>query len=78
MAKEGSYAYEAPGETHTLVVDPHVEEMITLFQVNGAMIYVDPDGNATGFDDVFTRIDKCRAHYAGNGLGADYIDQFIR
>ena len=65
VATEGSYAYEAPGETHTLVVDPHVEEMITLFQVNGAMIYVDPDGKPTGFDDVFTRIEKCRAHYAG-------------
>jgi hypothetical protein len=52
--------------------------MITLFQVNGAMIYVDPDGRTTGYDDVFTRIDKCRAHYARNGLGADYIDQFIR
>lgn len=78
IATEGGYVYEAPGETHTLVVDPHVEEMITLFQVNGAMIYVDPDGNQTGFDDVFTRIDKCRAHYSANGLGADYIDQFIR
>ena len=30
------------------------------------------------YDDVFTRIDKCRAHYATNGLGVDYIDQFIR
>jgi hypothetical protein len=60
------------------VVDPHVDEMITLFQVNGAMIYVDPDGNAVGYDDVFTRIEKCRAHYSGNGLGADYVDQFIR
>ncbi|HQS08975.1 MAG TPA: 2,4'-dihydroxyacetophenone dioxygenase family protein [Xanthobacteraceae bacterium] len=78
IATEGGYVYEAPGETHTLVVDPHVEEMITLFQVNGAMIYMDPDGNQTGFDDVFTRIDKCRAHYSANGLGADYIDQFIR
>ena len=78
VAGEGCYVYEAPGETHTLVVDPHVEEMITLFQVNGAMIYVDPDGNVTGYDDVFTRIDKCRAHYAGNGLGAGYLDQFIR
>ena len=78
VATEGSYAYEAPGETHTLVVDPHVEEMITLFQVNGAMIYVDPDGKATGFDDVFTRIEKCRAHYSNNGLGAEYVDQFIR
>ena len=78
VATEGSYVYEAPGETHTLVVDPDVEEMITMFQVNGAMIYVDPEGRTTGYDDVFTRIDKCRAHYAKNGLGVNYIDQFIR
>ncbi|MCB1467843.1 MAG: 2,4'-dihydroxyacetophenone dioxygenase family protein, partial [Rhizobiaceae bacterium] len=78
VATEGGYVYEAPGETHTLVVDEHVEEMITMFQVNGAMIYVDPDGNTVGYDDVFTRIDKCRAHYSKNGLGEDYIDQFIR
>jgi len=44
-ATEGSYVYEAPGETHTLVVDADVPEMITLFQVNGAMIYVDPEGH---------------------------------
>ena len=74
VATEGSYVYEAPGETHTLVVDPDVEEMITMFQVNGAMIYVDPDGKCLGYDDVFTRIEKCRAHYASNGLGADYVD----
>ena len=78
VATEGSYAYEAPGETHTLVVDPHVEEMITLFQVNGAMIYVDPDGKVTGYDDVFTRIEKCRAHYAAIGLGDGFIEQFVR
>ena len=78
VAREGGYVYEAPGETHTLVVDPHVEEMITLFQVNGAMIYVDPDGKTVGYDDVFTRLDKCRAHYTAIGLGADFVDQFIR
>jgi quercetin dioxygenase-like cupin family protein len=78
IAREGGYVYEAPGETHTLVVDPHVAEMITFFQVNGAMIYVDPDGKNTGYDDVFTRIDKCRRHYAAVGLGADYIDRFVR
>ena len=78
IAREGGYVYEAPGETHTLVVDPHVEEMITFFQVNGAMIYVDPDGKTTGYDDAFTRIAKRRAHYAANGLGERYIDQFIR
>lgn len=78
VAREGSYVYETPGETHTLVVDPHVDEMITFFQVNGAMIYVDPDGNAVGYDDVFTRIAKCRHHYRQCGLGEKYIDTFIR
>ena len=77
-ATEGGYVYEAPGETHTLVVDEGVSEMITLFQVNGAMIYVDPDGKNTGYDDVFTRIAKCRAHYEQVGLGGHYVDQFIR
>ena len=48
-----SYVYQAPWETPTLVVNPGVAEMITLFQVNGAMIYVDPDGNTTGYDEVF-------------------------
>jgi hypothetical protein len=27
---------------------------------------------------VFTRIDKCRRHYAAVGLGEAYVDQFIR
>ena len=78
VAQEGGYVYEAPGETHTLVVDEDVEEMITLFQVNGVMIYVDPDGGVLGYEDVFTKIALCRAHYEKVGLGADYVDQFIR
>jgi len=78
VATEGGYVYEAPGETHTLVVDEHVEEMMTLFQVNGAMIYVDPDGKVQGYEDVFTKIDMCKAHYAAVGLGADYVERFIR
>ena len=78
VAQEGGYVYEAPGETHTLVVDEDVEEMITLFQVNGVMIYVDPDGGVLGYEDVFTKIDLCRAHYEKVGLGAGFVDQFIR
>ena len=52
--------------------------MITLFQVNGIMLYVDPDGATLGYEDVFTKIDMCRKHYAAVGLGAGYVDQFIR
>lgn len=78
VATEGSYVYEAPGETHTLVVDDDVTEMITMFQVNGAMIYVDPDGAVQGYEDVFTKIDMCRKHFAQIGFGESYVEQFIR
>ena len=78
VATEGAYVFEPPGETHTLVVPDDVEEMITFFQVNGVMYYVDPWGKHLGFEDVFTKIDMCRAHFDRVGLGADYVDRFIR
>ena len=77
-ASEGSYVFEPPGETHTLVVPDDVPEMITLFHITGAMIYVDPFGRQTGYEDVFTKIEMCRAHYTACGLGADFVEQFIR
>jgi 2,4'-dihydroxyacetophenone dioxygenase len=78
VAEEGGYVYEPPGETHTLIVPDDVDEMITLFHVNGVMLYVDPDGNMLGYDDVFSKIAMCRKHYAEVGLGAGYVDRFIR
>ena len=77
VAEEGSYVFEPAGETHTLVVPDGCNEMITLFQVTGSLVYVDPDGRATGYDDVFTRIEKARRHYASVGLGEDYVERFI-
>ncbi|MDD9922159.1 MAG: 2,4'-dihydroxyacetophenone dioxygenase family protein [Boseongicola sp.] len=77
-AVEGSYVFEPPGETHTLVVPDGVDEMITFFQVNGTMTYVDPYGKVMGFEDVFTKIDMCRKHFTEVGLGEDFVDQFIR
>jgi 2,4'-dihydroxyacetophenone dioxygenase len=78
VAEPGAFLFEPPGETHTLVVPEGETEMITMFTVNGVMVYVDPWGETTGFEDVFTKIDMCRRHYAEVGLGADYVDQFIR
>jgi quercetin dioxygenase-like cupin family protein len=78
VAEQGSYIFEPPGETHTLVVPEGCSEMVTLFQVNGSLMYVDPQGVSTGYDDVFTRIDKARTHYAAVGLGEHYVEQFIR
>ena len=80
IAREGSFVYEPPGEIHTLVVDEAVgaQEMITFFNIHGAMVYVDEQGAVTGYEDVFTKIGMCRRHYAGNGLGEGCVDQFVR
>eukprot|EP01030_Chromulinospumella_sphaerica_P000750 gene750-741_t len=81
VAREGSFVFEPPGEIHTLVVDEasgDATEMITFFNISGAMVYVDAQGQPTGYEDVFTKIEMCRRHYAANGLGEDYITQYIR
>lgn len=78
VATEGAYVFEPPGETHTLTVPDDVEEMITFFNISGCMYYVDENGQHTGFEDVFTKIDMCAAHYEKVGLGADFVRQFVR
>jgi len=77
-ATAGSYVFEPPGETHTLVVPEGVEEMITFFQVNGVMVYTDQQGAVLGYEDVFTKIDLCRRHYTQVGLGEDFVQRYIR
>lgn len=78
VAGPGSYLYEPPGEIHTLVVDSDCDEMITLFHNTGALIYCDEQGHTTGTTDVFDRVDACRRHFEAVGLGADYVETFIR
>lgn len=78
FAEQGSYAFEPPGETHTLVVPEGIDEMITVFHVTGGYVYVDPDGSATGYEDVFTKLAAARRHYEAIGLGADHVEQFLR
>ena len=77
VASPGKFLFEPPGETHTLVVD-NDDEMITLFNVNGAMVYVDEDGKAIGYEDVFSKIGMCMKHYEKIGLGEKFVEQFIR
>ena len=76
--EQGGYAFEPPGDIHTLEIPDDVEEMCTLFHVTGAYIYVDPDGNPTGVEDVFSKIANAREHYERVGLGAGYVDRFIK
>jgi len=77
-AEEGSFVFEPPGEVHTLTVPDDCAEMITFFNIAGAMIYVDEQGRQVGYEDVWSKIDLCRRHYAQCGLGSGYVEQFIR
>ena len=52
--------------------------MITLFHVSGALIYYDEQDRPVGHDDVHTKIEMCRRYYDEVGLGADFVNQFIR
>ena len=78
MADEGSYVFEPPGEVHTLMVPEDTAEMITFFNITGCMMYLDEANRHVGYEDVFTKIDMCRRHYVEVGLGADYVDRFVR
>ena len=51
--------------------------MITDFQVNDVMYYVDPHDKHLGYEDVFTKIDMCRVHFKEVSLGADFLKRFI-
>jgi hypothetical protein len=78
VAEEGGFAFEPPGETHTLVIPDDCTEMVTLFQVTGALIYVDQDGAAMGYEDVFTRLEKTRRHFDAAGVAPEYLRSLIR
>jgi quercetin dioxygenase-like cupin family protein len=78
VARAGMYVFEPPGEVHTLVVDDSMEEMITFFHVSGALIYYDEKGAPSGHDDVHTKIAMCKRHFTEVGLGADFVQQFVR
>ena len=38
---------------------------------------VDENGNQTGYEDVFTRIEKVKTHYQSVGLSSDVLDRII-
>ena len=78
IASAGDYAFEPPGETHTLVVPDDVTEMATLFHVTGGYTYVDPYGKALGYEDVFTKLENASRHYDAVGLGADFLKKIVR
>jgi 2,4'-dihydroxyacetophenone dioxygenase len=78
FAEEGSYIYEPPGDSHTLVVPEGVDKMVTWFHNTGGYLYLDDNGIPVGYEDVFTKIEAAKKHYKAIGLVADYVERFIR
>ena len=62
MARTGTMVWEPPGDIHTLISSD--EGTITMFTLEGALLYVDEDDNVVGFDDVLNHMndyhDYCR------------------
>jgi 2,4'-dihydroxyacetophenone dioxygenase len=78
IATAGDFVYETPGEGHTLVAYEHHEPMKVHFNVTGPLIWLDENGETTGYFDVHTYIDLCRKHYDKVGIGAAYVDKLFR
>jgi quercetin dioxygenase-like cupin family protein len=77
VAEKGAYVFEPAGEAHTLHCDAG-EEMVTLFFINGPIIYLHDDDRVAFIDDNRSLIDRARAHYARVGIGADLVDRLFR
>jgi 2,4'-dihydroxyacetophenone dioxygenase len=78
VASEGSYVFEPPGEVHTLTVDDDCDEMQTMFVICGPVLYIDDEDKVVHVEDNIGLIELCRETYERVGLGADFVDQFIR
>ncbi len=77
-ATAGDFIYETPGEGHTLVSYETPEPTKIFFVVTGPLIWLDENGASVGHFDVHDYIAAARAHYAANGIGADYVDTLFR
>lgn len=77
-ATAGDFIYETPGEGHTLVAYEHPDPMRVFFIVQGPLIWLDEQGESSGYFDVHHYIALCREHYARTDLGAGYVDTLFR
>lgn len=78
IATAGDFIYEPPGESHTLVVHESDEPMMAMFIVKGPLIWLDEEGNPTGYFDVHDYIAAAEAHYEESGIGKDYLYSLFR
>jgi hypothetical protein len=51
---------------------------IEALSVTGGYTYVDPYGEALGYEDVFTKLEHATKHYEAVGFGEDYVRRIVR
>ena len=81
VAKPGTYIYEPAGQAHTLVItEDSPEPMITMFVVEGGLIYLDKaeNGGFAAYEDGFTLLELCRKHYREAGLDVSQLNLLVR
>jgi 2,4'-dihydroxyacetophenone dioxygenase len=63
VARPGTFVWEPPGDVHTLVSE---EGMVTLFVIEGPIVYLNEDGSVDYEDNVFSKYERylgyCREH----------------
>jgi hypothetical protein len=52
--------------------------MTTFFVTRGSLVYTDAAGRQTGYEDVFTRLALCRAHYESVGFDKCVVENMVR
>jgi 2,4'-dihydroxyacetophenone dioxygenase len=72
VARPGTLIYEPPGDIHTLVLD-EVDEMVTLFVIEGVIQYLDDRDNLIYQDDVFTKLQRYLDFCRDQGLAAQEL-----
>lgn len=66
VAREGTFVWEPPGDMHTLISND--EGTITMFTLEGALLYVDDDDNVVGFDDCLAHMKKYHDYCSEVGI----------
>lgn len=77
VARVGSFVYEPAGHIHTLFIHPDEGRMTAVFHIFGPLVYVDAEGNAQDYEDVFVRIDRYAAYCKSVGIGEDWVRSLI-
>lgn len=78
VAKAGTFIFEPAGETHTLYCKGDAGHMLVLFHNFGPILFVDEHGEQTGYEDVFTRLEKYKAHCKQVGLPEEFWQRLVR